>query len=400
MSETPPKPRLLVLTTTFPRWADDHEPPFVFELAKRLTDTFDVIVLAPHAPGSALREIMDGVEVHRFRYAPVRLQRLAYAGGIAANLKRSPWNYLFVNSFLLGFFFAALRLVRSREIDAVHAHWLIPGGLVASALKILYPRLRCVATAHGADVFRLRGRAFAAARRWVAGEVDHVTVVGGALADQAGLEGWWSPGQCSIAPMGVDIPPMPRHIPADPRTETILFVGRLVPKKGADLLVEALPYLIPLRQECRLLIAGDGPERTALEARTRTLGIADRCEFTGPYRQRDLAALFARANVVALPFRTAADGDSEGLGLTVVEALAAGVPVTAGHVPAMDELITHGVTGYLFEPGDVEQLVKSLAAILDKPVEAHRIALAGRAAASQRFALPIAAATYRRLLTD
>ncbi|MDE1885521.1 MAG: glycosyltransferase family 4 protein, partial [Xanthomonadaceae bacterium] len=72
------KPRLLVLTSMFPRWRDDTEPGFVFELCRRLAARFDVRVLAPHAPGAAMDELMDGVEVVRYRYAPQRLETLAY----------------------------------------------------------------------------------------------------------------------------------------------------------------------------------------------------------------------------------------------------------------------------------------------------------------------------------
>ena len=80
MSESTGKLRLLVLTSTFPRWHGDHEPAFVFDLARRLTDRFEVTVLAPHAPGALAEEYMDDVRVHRFRYAPERLELLAYEG--------------------------------------------------------------------------------------------------------------------------------------------------------------------------------------------------------------------------------------------------------------------------------------------------------------------------------
>ncbi|HEY0675481.1 MAG TPA: hypothetical protein VGD25_04670, partial [Immundisolibacter sp.] len=81
MAEPASRPRLLVLTSTFPRWVGDHEPPFVFELSRRLAQQFEVHVLAPHAPGAQLQETLDGVHVQRFRYAPEPLQQLAYDGG-------------------------------------------------------------------------------------------------------------------------------------------------------------------------------------------------------------------------------------------------------------------------------------------------------------------------------
>ena len=79
---------ILVLTSTFPRWKGDVEPPFVHELARRLTDSFDVHVLAPHAPGSKRREILDGVHVHRFRYGPCHLGTTGLPGRYPGESKK------------------------------------------------------------------------------------------------------------------------------------------------------------------------------------------------------------------------------------------------------------------------------------------------------------------------
>src|SRR5690606_35495391 len=92
----------LVLASTYPRWRGDPEPGFVHELARRLADEFDVSVVCPHALGAHVRESMDGVEVHRFRYAPTRFETLVNKGGITTNLRRSPWKYLLVLPFLIG----------------------------------------------------------------------------------------------------------------------------------------------------------------------------------------------------------------------------------------------------------------------------------------------------------
>ena len=126
------KPGLLVLTTTFPRWAGDHEPPFVYELSRRLGDDFDITGLAPHAPGAQKDEIMDGIRVRRFRYAPDRLEKLAYDGGIPTRLRLYPWLALLLPSFLLAQIGAALQLVRERNPAVIHAHWLLPGGLIGA----------------------------------------------------------------------------------------------------------------------------------------------------------------------------------------------------------------------------------------------------------------------------
>ena len=104
--------RLLVLTSTYPRWPNDREPGFVHELCKRLTGDFDVTVLSPHASGAMVEEIMDGVSVRRYRYAPASWETLVNNGGIVTNLKRQPWKWLLVPGFLLVQAWAVWRLIR------------------------------------------------------------------------------------------------------------------------------------------------------------------------------------------------------------------------------------------------------------------------------------------------
>ena len=130
------KPTLLVLTSTYPRWADDPEPGFVHELAKRLTNHFRVIVLGPHAPGASATEVLDGVEGVRYRYAPDRLETLVNDGGIVTNLRRDKWKLLLVPGFVLAQSWCTWRLVRTGSVDVIHAHWLIPQGLIAAMLRL------------------------------------------------------------------------------------------------------------------------------------------------------------------------------------------------------------------------------------------------------------------------
>ena len=90
MATAKKRPKLLVLASTYPRWAADHEPGFVHELSSRLTDRFEVRVLTPHHKGAATREERDGVDVYRYRYAPEKLETLIYDGGMVTNLRRQP----------------------------------------------------------------------------------------------------------------------------------------------------------------------------------------------------------------------------------------------------------------------------------------------------------------------
>ena len=150
------RPTLLVLTSTYPRWAGDHEPGFVHELCRRLAVAFDIVVVAPSAPGAARHERMDGVEVHRFRYAPASAETLVNDGGIVGNLRLQPWKALLLPAFLASYARAARRAASGA--DLVHAHWL------PSAIAAAWTRRPFVLQLWGTDVTLAKRMRWAARR--------------------------------------------------------------------------------------------------------------------------------------------------------------------------------------------------------------------------------------------
>jgi Glycosyltransferase len=241
------KPRLIVLASTYPRWTNDHEPSFVHSLAKRLTGRFDVIAVVPHAPGALRHEVLDGVTVSRYRYAPAPCETLVNDGGIASNLRRAPWKWLLLPSFI------AMQWVEARRWatrgSVVHAHWLIPQGIVARLLRRPY-----LLTCHGADVFSLRGKTATAAKKFALTGAREVTVVSTAMAPA--LQPLTSRHVPRVQPMGVDL--KQSFTPAtEPRDQAhLLFVGRLVEKKGLDVLIRAMPSVVERHPRVRLTIVG------------------------------------------------------------------------------------------------------------------------------------------------
>ncbi|MDJ0738664.1 MAG: glycosyltransferase [Gammaproteobacteria bacterium] len=398
MSEPSGKPRLLVLTTTFPRWPDDHEPPFVFELARRLTDAFDITVLAPHAPGAAPHEEMAGLDVHRFRYAPDRLERLAYDGGIPSALRRRPWLALLVPTFVLAQLLAALRLVRAQPVALIHAHWLLPAGLVGAVLKELLPgKRRLLVTSHGADL-NIGGSGIARwLKRLAVESADSLTVVSRALhkraspllADHTTVE---------IAPMGVDLQSTFTPGGERPQDPVVIFVGRLVEKKGARDLITAMPAVLRRFPAARLLVVGHGPLEDALRSQAAALDIADAVDFAGHKANHELPDILRHATLAALPFCTAADGDVEGLGLTAVEALGCGLPVIVGDVPAVHDVVRHGETGWIVPPRQPDALADAILHLLENPDVAETLARKGRAHSLQTFDWEPVSAGYRTRL--
>lgn len=391
------RPRILVLASTYPRWPDDVLPPFVHELARRLTDRYEVHVLAPHAEGCKTHEVMDGIEVHRFRYGPERFENLAYSSGMLPGLRRRPWRVLGLPVFLGAEWLAAVKLLRGRRFAAIHAHWLLPHGLIALMARWLCgyrPALLC--TSHGADLYGLRSTLARALRHLVVHRSEHVTVVSQAMLDslraEAGDVSSWS-----VLPMGVDT--QTRFVPPASAIgrSGLLFVGRLADKKGVGVLLAAFAKLGDM-PDLRLHIIGAGPEEARLRQLSQQLGLEKTVDFVGPVANRDLPLWYQRSLVLVFPSVVTPYGDQEGLGLVPVEALACGCAVVASDLPAVRDVIEDGKTGRLVAPGDAAQLAEALHALLRDKLLCGRLAAAGRADVVARLDWDHIAARYAALL--
>jgi len=392
------RPVLLVLSSTYPRWPGDHEPGFVHELARRLTTTFDVVAVVPRAPGAADREMLDGVAVIRYDYAPRRFETLVNDGCIVTNLRRQPWKWLLVAPFCLGQAWRAFRTVSRERPAVVHAHWLLPQGIVAAALRAVSKRMPpFVVTSHGADLFALRGTLFGALRKWVVERAASLTVVSEAM--RTALESTGAHARITVQPMGIDLLERFSPDPAILRSrDEILFVGRLVEKKGLSRLIDALPKIRERHPRAKLTIAGFGPEEPALRARVAELGLGESVAFLGAVAQPKLPELYRRAAVFAAPFVTAKSGDQEGFGLVLVEALGCGCPVVASVLPATRDVLS-GLAGAIgVEPGDSNALAGAIDIVLSNAQAYATRAAADRDSLIARFDWTTVAAGYAATL--
>ena len=152
----------------------------------------------------------------------------------------------------------------------------------------------------------------------------------------------------------------------------ILFVGRLVPGKGVDILLNALPAVLAKLPEARLTVVGDGPERASLIDLTRRLDLESRVAFAGSVAHASLAAHYRRAALLVLPSR------EEGFGLVLVEALGCGCPVVASGLPAIRSLLLEGQAGRLFQAGNAADLSQAITGMLADGARSKALAERGR----------------------
>jgi len=373
------KKKILVLTSTFPRWKGDKEPPFVYELSWRLASNFEVHVLAPHAKGAKKQEHMQGVIVHRFQYFLTNYQTLAYDGGILSKLKHNKLNYLLVPFFMLFEWISIIRIMKKYSFHAIHAHWIFPQGFIALLARIFSkhkPFILC--TSHGGDLFGLRSKPWQYLKRWVLNQVDAVTVVSQAMQNEVSkLKA--TPKQLKVIPMGVDLKNQFKpNDKVNSNPKNLLFVGRLVEKKGVTYLIEAINIIRKTHPDITLRIIGDGTEKQNLLQQVHNLNLEKNIKFIGAVENQKLPSFYQQASIVVFPSIEAVSGDQEGFGLVLVEALGCGCAVICTDLPAMTDIVKSGESGLTVPQKDISSLVDKVCLLIHDSFLRERLAKQGR----------------------
>lgn len=392
---------ILIVTSTYPRWTGDTEPPFVQNLAYELSKEFRVTVLAPHCQGAKRLEVEGGVTVKRFRYCFAPFELLTYQGGILENLNNRRWTILLVPLYFLSLFVSIARLTWRREFSIIHAHWIIPQGLVAVLVrKLLRLTVPVAVTSHGGDLYALNTPLYRRLKKLVLENVERVTVVSKPMKKVC-IELGAREERISVISMGVDTKQLFSSDKSYPRkSKRVLFVGRLVEKKGVEYGLEAVSKLSKKHPEMQFTIVGDGPRRPQLERMARNLGIETKVEFVGSRRHDQLPEYYLSSEILLLPSIIAESGDQEGLGLTAVEAMACECTVIASDLPATREFIQDGVSGYLVRPKASGVLVKLMDRLFGDVELIQRIGQTARRSVVDKYSWTTKGEQYRRMLRE
>jgi glycosyltransferase involved in cell wall biosynthesis len=375
--------RVVFLAHAYPRYAGDPVGSFVHNLAVALRDEgITVTVVAPAAPGVPERAVIDGIQIHRYRYAPRRYETLAYTGTMSGQVSAGVGGKIAMTAFLVASFLESRRVVRRSGARVIHAHWWFPAGLVARLLKRV-TGVPYLVTMHGSDLrlalaSPLGKRLF----RTVARESAALTAVSSWLARGALALG------AGPAPVVSPMPVLTELFFADGTRDArrLLFVGKLSAQKGLDRLLRAMTHM---RERASLTVVGAGRVDDApLRTLARELGLDDRIEWLPLLSQAELAVQYRHAALHVIP---ALD---EGLGLTAVEALLSETPVVAFDSGGMPDVVVSGKTGTLVPPGDETQLAAALDELLRDDAKRVAMGRTGREHALSTFGARAVARRY------
>ena len=379
--------KVLFIVTAYPRHEGDVITPWMGETIDRLkAGGTDVEVLAPSYRGSDTRS-MRGVKVHRFRYAPAFLETLTHDMPAVERIRRNPAFLGLLPGYVAAGSRAAARIAREGRFDVVHAFWPIPHGLFGVAARKASDAA-LVSTFFSAELTwdGATRRVFAPVIRKVVDASDAVTVIS-AYTGQRLRE--YSPDVKTVTiPFGaaaVEHGNIDSRRPRDAGNPfELLFVGRLVRRKGVPVLLDAVNKL---RDDPRLTlrIVGGGPEKVALEAQARLLGLGDRVVFEGVVTAEAIQGFFTRCDALVLPAIVTETGDTEGLGVVLIEAMGYGKPVIGSAVGGILDVIPDNDTGLLVPPGDADALALAIRRAMDEPAELGRIAQNGTRFAAKAF---------------
>ena len=357
--------KILALTSTYPRYPGDGVAPFVGSIVRGVADLgHDVHVLVPEHSEWRWPEHDGRVTFHRYRYSPVRSWTpWGFSESLAGGSTIRKPLYLLAPVVSASAVRAARKILAGGGFDVVHAHWVVPNGPIARLAAGATP---LVVSMHGSDVaLSERSRAFGRVARWTFERAAAVTGPSRDLLSRAQALGAHEP--LELVPYGADEAAVPSDAAAALRSRLglaaddvlVAGIGRLIPVKGFDYLVQALAEASRNDPRLRLVLVGDGPEAAALADRATSLGVADRVELVGAVAHDDVPEYLAAADIVVVP-SIRFEGLVDGLPNVALEAMAAGKPLVATRVGGLPELVHDGGNGVLVEEKSTDELASAI----------------------------------------
>ena len=388
--------KVLVIGSVYPRFHEDAEVPWLRTSVAHLKQAgVEIQVLAPAYKGLKSHEI-DGVKVNRFRYAPASLEILTHEEGAPSKMASKPWLQLLAIPYIISGFFRCIKICRKFRPDVIHAHWPFPHAYIALGAAKLF-RIPLVLNFHGAELLLIRKKKWVKPLlKFAIGQAQAVfansSFTAGKIKALRKVEVEWSPYGTTLESREISAEPTQAPHPINGKFK-ILFVGRHIERKGICYLIEAAKYLPRDKFEIRIVGVGDLTEKLKeLAAQVDALAPAGlrhdspaEIVFTGKLSPEALTSEYKNANVFTLPAIVDSKGDTEGLGVVLIEAMELGLPIVASDVGGIPDVVVDGVSGILVPEKDPQALANAFKRLQSEPALVQKLLEGSRKRISECF---------------
>lgn len=351
--------KICIVPTMFPKYKGDYYGSFVFDEAKAFVDKgLEVHIITQHNQNTPYEEIVEGMHVHRFRWLePRKFRALVHFRGLKDNIR--------LLTYIISLFFKLIRVIFKYKINIVHAHSTIPTGFLAVIISKIF-RVPSFVTAHGMDINNFENSLiFKRIISFTLNNCYKTIAVSGDLADKMKQLGV-NEDKILVLRNAVDIN---RFKPINGKIflkddfkkddVVILFVGYLDTFKGIFELIDAFFEIYKENKSIKLLIVGSGPKYNELKRKVSKLGLDDSVKFKGKIAHDVIHQYYQAADIFTLP------SYSEGLPLSILEAMASNTSVIASNVGGIPEIIEDGKSGFIVPPKNIEVLIEKLDVLIN-----------------------------------
>ena len=334
--------KILLITSVYPRFENDSEVPWLRTSVSMLKKAgCEIEVVAPSHKKLKSHEI-DGVKVRRFRYAPKCLEILTHDEGAPSKMARNPLLQLLAIPYIIFGSFLTLWACIKFKPQIIHAHWPFPHGFMAFFAKF-FCKIPVVLNFHGAELLLMRKKKWI--KPFLKFFIKHANLVFANSSFTAKRIEEIYQRKIEILPYGTTFSNCTHNAEQSPIFR-VLFVGRHIERKGIEYLIRAADFLD--KENFQIRIAGGNAH------------ITDRILFLGKLSKEDLAKEYQMADCFVLPAIVDSKGDTEGLGVVLIEAIEYGCPIVASNVGGIPDVVIDRKTGLLVPEKKPEALAAAI----------------------------------------
>jgi len=385
--------RIAVITSSYPRFEGDGTAPFVRSLSTALYRKGHDIQLAAPYDIEVDKSQIDPFPVQRFKYIlPLKFHIMGHARSLQADTKLKFATYLLLPLYITSGLICLLKIIIQQKSDVIHAHWLLPNGLIALIASKL-TRTPFILSLHGSDIFvTYKNKWFKWIGKTILKHSSAVSACSKELLDRATALG--GNGKVRIISWGAD---PEKFKPLENKEEIRKFygwnrdeivvcsLGRMVPKKGFENLLLSFSAFTNDGKKIKLAIGGDGPVREQLINLATIKEVNDKLSLPGSIPWNEVGNFLGAADIFVLPSVRDESGNLDGLPTVLLEAMACGLPCIASNIGGVNLVIKNNENGKLIEPNNQDSLTNALQDLIQNKELRTKISLNARKSIQKEF---------------